>query len=585
MARATESDLSTVFAEFSRGRFDSGAPLSIIGGGEPGGKARGLADIRGALETTLDGRRYTGLTVDIPALAVLGTEAFDEFLKDNRLEEAVASDLPDDRLASAFQRAELPFSILGDLRALVNEVHSPLAVRSSSLLEDACTSPFAGVYSTKMIPNAGYDADARFRDLTQAVKFVYASTFSRLARDYRAATGHPEGEEKMAVILQELVGKRYPGRYYPELSGVARSYNYYPMGPGKPEDGVVSLALGLGKTVVDGGRCWTYSPAAPRVDPPFGSVEQLLKETQTEFWAVNMGEAPAFDPMRETEYLLSENLTAAERDGALRYLASTYSPLSGRLSMGLPFAGPRALTFAPLLILGDPPLNDVIVEILRICEATSGGPVEIEFAMTFDPHRFRFLQVRAMPGALEETHIEAGEATGDGTLVAGGMALGNGTVDTLTDIVYTKPEVFDLRHTSRMVSELETLNRRLVAAGRPYVLIVLGRLGTTDPWLGIPIRWAGISGARVVVEAAQDNVRVELSQGSHFFHNLMSLGVKYFNLSFSGDHHIDWDWLKLQPASEETGFLRHLRLTSPVVVKVDGRSTRGVILKPRASAP
>jgi Pyruvate phosphate dikinase, AMP/ATP-binding domain len=580
MAKSPETDLSDVFAEFARGRFDSGAPLSTIGGGAPGGKARGLADIRGALEAGLDTSRYPGITVDIPALAVLGTDVFDEFLKDNDLAKTTGSDLADDRLASAFQKGDLPFSVLGDLRALVNQVDSPLAIRSSSLLEDARTSPFAGVYGTKMIPNAAYDADARFRALTQAVKFVYASTFARLAKDYRAATGHAEGEEKMAVIIQELVGKRYPGRFYPELSGVARSFNYYPMDPARPQDGVVSLALGLGKTIVDGDRCWTYSPAAPRVDPPFGSVERLLKESQTQFWAVNMGEPPAFDPIRETEYLLSENLTAAERDGTLRYLVSTYSPLSGRLSMGLPFPGPRALTFAPLLILGEPPLNDLIVDVLRTCEAQVGGPVEIEFAMTFEPHRFRFLQVRAMPGALQETRIDPEEQEGERTLVAGGMALGNGALDTVTDIVYTVPETFDLKDTAAMAAELEAINRRMVQSGLPYLLIVLGRLGTTDPWLGIPIRWAGISGARVVVEATQDNVRVELSQGSHFFHNVMSLGVKYFNLSLSGLRRIDWDWLAQQPAVEETRFFRHLSLHSPLLVKVDGRSSRGVILKP-----
>ena len=581
MIRPTETDLTHVFAEFSRGRFDSRSPLSILGGGEPGGKARGLADVRGALEAGLHADRPAGIAVDIPALAVLGTDVFDAFLKDNHLAETAASDISDDRLASAFQKADLPFHVLGDLRALVNQVQAPLAIRSSSLLEDARAAPFAGVYNTKMIPNASYDADARFRELTQAIKFVYASTFSRLAKDYRAATGYADSDEKMAVIVQELVGKRYPGRHYPELSGVARSYNYYPMAPARPEDGVVSLALGLGKTIVDGGRCWTYSPAASRVDPPFGSVEKLLKESQTEFWAVNMGEPPEFDPIRETEYLVSESLSEAERDGTLRYLVSTYSPLSGRLSIGMPFPGPRALTFAPLLILEDPPVNEVIGDVLKTCETAVGNPVEIEFAMTFEPHRFRFLQIRAMPGALQETRLEAEELEGERVLVSGGIALGNGVVDTLTDIVFTRPDAFDLKHTAAMATELEGLNRGLVRAGRPYVLVVLGRLGTTDPWLGIPIRWAGISAARVVVEAAQEKARVELSQGSHFFHNLMSLGVKYFNLPFSGPHRLDWDWLGRQPAYEETRFFRHLRLPRPVLVKVDGRSSRGVILKPK----
>jgi len=583
MAEDRRPPLSTVFAEFSRGRFDSQAPLSIIGGGEPGGKARGLAGVRAALEACLSRGRFPQIAVDIPALAVLGTAVFDEFLADNALEETAAQDLADERMASAFQRCDLPFSILGDLRALVNEVRSPLAVRSSSLLEDARVSPFAGVYSTKMIPNAAYDADARFRELTQAIKFVYASTFSRLAKDYRAATGHAEGEEKMAVIIQELVGQRYPGRFYPELSGVARSINHYPTGPAHPADGVVSLALGLGKTIVDGGRCWTYSPAAPQVSPPFGSVEGLLKESQIEFWAVNMGEPPAYDPTRETEYLVRENLASAERDGSLRYLASTYNRLSGRLSIGLPFAGPRALTFAPLLALGEPPLNDLVVDVLKCCEAELDGPVEIEFAMTFDPHHFRLLQVRPMPGGRGQTPIDPQEMDGVRTLVAGGTALGNGVLEGLTDIVYTVPETFNLQNTVDMATELERLNRRLVESGRPYLLIVLGRLGTTDPWLGIPIRWAGISGARVVVEVAQDNARVELSQGSHFFHNVMSLGVKYFNLPFTGSRTIDWNWLGAQPAVEETRHFRHVRLSRPLVAKVDGLTSQGVVLKPAES--
>jgi hypothetical protein len=252
--------------------------------------------------------------------------------------------------------------------------------------------------------------------------------------------------------------------------------------------------------------------------------------------------------------------------------------------MGLPFPGPRALTFAPLLVLEDPPLNALLLDVLRICEAHVGGPVEFEFAMTFDPHRFRFLQVRAMPGAMGAAKIDEEELTGGGALVAGGKALGHGIVDTIQDLVYTVPGKFNLKDTAAMAIELEAINRRLLAARRPYVLIVLGRLGTTDPWLGIPIRWAGISGARVVVEAAQDRARVELSQGSHFFHNLVSLGVKYFNLSFSGDGRIDWDWLEAQTPEEETLFFRRVRLPSPVTVKLDGRTTRGVILKPRASA-
>jgi hypothetical protein len=459
-------------------------------------------------------------------------------------------------------------------------VHTPLAIRSSSLLEDSKHEPFAGVYATKMIPCNRYDADARFHQIVEAVKFVYASTYTQGAKDYRTAISHKNEDERMAVIIQQLVGRRHPGRFYPELSGVARSYNFYPVGSARPEEGVVSLALGLGKTIVDGGLCWSYSPAYPKVEPPFGSVDKLLKGTQTKFWVVNMNEPTEYDPTRETEYLLLDDLPLAERDGTLRYVASTYSPLSGRLSIGTGFPGPRVLTFAPLLVLEEIRLNELLIVLLKLCESAFGAPVEIEFAMTFDPLWFGFLQVRTMEFFHEETHIDPQELESDRVLVSTESAMGNGVVDSICDIVYTRPEAFDLKHTSAMVPELEKMNRKLVSSGRPYLLIVLGRLGTTDPWLGIPIKWAKISGARVVVEATQENVRVELSQGSHFFHNIVNLGVKYFNLPFNRPHKIDWGWLKSQATLEETTYLRHMRLPQPLEVKVDGRRGLGVINKP-----
>ncbi len=567
------------FADFNRNFLDPATPISKIGQGELGGKASGLAHIRGILRTKLNFDKFPGITIDIPSLAVVCTDVFDAFMQNNDLYKIAYSDLSDDHIAHATQKADLPFEVLGDLRALVEQVHTPLAIRSSSLLEDAQHEPFAGIYATKMIPNDLYDPDVRFRQLVEAIKFVYSSTFFGTAKQYRKAIGHKDEEEKMAVIIQELVGKRHHTFFYPELSGVARSYNYYPTGPSKPKEGVVNLALGLGKTIVDGGLCWWYSPAHPKVQPPFGSVEELLDATQTEFWGVNMGEPLEYDPAKETEHLLLGDLSTAERDGTLRYLASTYSPLSGRLSIGTGFPGPRALTFAPILILEEIPLNNLVFDLLEICQTTMGSPVEIEFAMTLNPHRFAFLQVRTMMSPFGETHIEIAELNGEEILVATENALGNGIIGTIQDIVYTKPESFDLKHTMAMVPELERLNRHLLDEGRPYLLMALGRLGTTDPWLGIPINWGKISGAKVVVEATQDNVRVELSQGSHFFHNIISLGVKYFTLPISSKHEIDWDWLGLQEIVEETQFLRHLRLPKPLLVKVDGRSSRGVIYK------
>ncbi len=361
-----------------------------------GGKAQGLASIRQALISNLNPADFPGITIDIPQMAVVGTDVFDDFMRQNDLEEIAYSDLPDDRISHAFQKADLPFEVLGDLRALVEQVHTPIAVRSSSLLEDAKHKPFAGVYVTKMIPNREYDPDIRFRQLVEAIKFVFASTFSKTAKNYRTAVGHRVEDEKMAVIIQKIVGRRNYSRFYPELSGVARSYNYYPLRPAGPEDGVVNLALGLGKTIVDGGISWTYSPAYPKIEPPFGSVKELINGTQTEYWTVNMGKQLEYDPINETEYLLLDNIVTAETDGSLRYLSSTYNQQSGRLTVGTGFKGPRALTFAPLLVLQELPLNQLIVKLLSICEQALNTPVEIEFAMTFDPNLFGFLQVRSM---------------------------------------------------------------------------------------------------------------------------------------------------------------------------------------------
>jgi len=567
------------FSVFKRDFMDPDAPLKFIGAGSLGGKAQSLAFMQGILKSEWTGPRISGIAAGIPPLVVIRSGVFDAFMASNQLYEIALSNLPDDRIAHAFQKADLPFEVLGDLRALIESAHTPLAVRSSSLLEDALKEPFAGIYGTKMIPNNVFDPDVRFRGLVEAVKFVFASTFFEEARDYHLATGHNIRDEKMAVIIQQVVGKRYHNRFYPELSGVARSYNYYPVGRAKPEDGVVNLALGLGKTIVDGGITWTYSPALPDADPPFRSAEETLDLTQTTFWAVNMGEPAGYDPIKETEYLLQENLMEADADGTLPYLASTYSVQDDRLTMGTGTNGPRALTFAPLLKLDTIPFNPAVIRLLQICEKALGAEVEIEFAMTFNPHRLNLLQVRPMAAPTESLEIPDSELTGENVLGACRTALGHGRVDTLRDIIYVKPEVFDLSHSEAVVPELERLNHKMLTQGKLYVLIVLGRLGTNIPWLGIPANWGQVSGARVIVEAARESINVELSQGSHYFHNIINLGVKYFCMPHSNVYKIDWAWLNLQKLVEETPYLRHVELVRPVIVKVDGKSRKGVILK------
>ena len=554
--------------------------ICSIDGGSFGGKAQGLVSINKVLKDQFPQEEYPEFPVSIPSMYVLCTDMFDKFMAKNDLYSLAYSDASDQRIGHAFQQGDLPFEALGPLRELINQSRNPLAVRSSSLLEDREQEPFAGVYATKIIPNSQFDAQLRFRRLTQAIKYVYASLYFREARDYLKVTGHELEEEKMAVIVQKVHGGKHGTLFYPEISGVARSYNFYPMERVKHEDGVVHLALGLGKTIVDGGISWSYSPVRPQVKPPYRTVDELLKITQTRFWAVNLGEPARYDPLQETEYLIYEDLTRAEEHGTLKYLASTFDPYANRLTIGTAGKGPRVLTFGRILELEEIPLNDIVKKLLALCEQVLGAPVEIEFAVTLDPLRFGFLQVRPMTVMKEIIHVEDQELSRPDNLLASREVLGNGIDHSLKDIIYVRPENFQTKDTQAIARELARFNRGLVEEGKSYLLIVFGRLGTTDPWLGIPIQWGDVSGARAVVETTREDFNVVLSQGSHYFHNLTSLGVYYFSLPADSDHRIDWQWLEKQNLVNETDLLRHIRLSDPLKIKVDGRKGAGLIQKP-----
>ncbi len=563
---------------------EDGGAFTFLGSGELGGKASGLAGVRTALLERFPEGRYRDLQVDIPRMTVLRTGIFEELVSTAGLEELAGSEEPDPSIARRFLRQELPAAVVGDLFSLISASHEPLAIRSSSLFEDALEQPLAGVYLTKMIPNNQPGAEERFRRLLEAVKLVYASTYFRDAREYCRARGLAARRERMAVIIQEIVGSRFAGRFYPTVSGVARSWNYYPTGHARAEDGIASLALGLGKTIVDGGAVWSYSPAYPSAPPPYPSTAALLKSTQTRFWAVNMGAEPAYDPTRETEYLLHEELARAEEDGALAYVTSTYDPGSDRLVMGISRPGPRVLDFAPLLKGGLAPLNELVVELLSDCAAATGGPVELEFALRLDPARgvpprFGLLQVR--PTGVREAEVEVDlEGIGAGRLLlASERVMGNGIVEDLRRIVYVKPDSFRAEETAGMVAELAECNRRCLEEGEPYLLLGFGRWGSSDPWLGVPASWSQLSGARVVVEAAAAGMEPDPSQGSHFFHNILSAGVLYFTVDRAGSRRIDWAWMESQPALQETQHLKMVRCRSPLTVMVDGRRGQGVVLK------
>jgi pyruvate phosphate dikinase-like enzyme len=563
---------------FARRFFEPGRGLARIGAGGLGGKALGLFAAHQALARHPDALSGLPFALDIPALVVLGTEVFEAFLERNRLAPLVAEEPADDRIAHAFTRADLPAEIVGDLRAIANEVRQPLAVRSSSALEDARGQPFAGVYGTKMVPGSQKDPDARFRALVDAVKFVYASAFFHEARAYRRATGHSAFDERMAVVVQEVVGRAHGDRYYPDVSGVARSYNFYPTGTARPEDGVVHLALGLGKTIVDGGLCWSFSPAQPRAVPPFNSPRDLVQQTQSRFWAVHTGPPPAYDPMAETEYLVEKGLAAAEDDETLRLTASTYDPRSERLVAGIGRPGTRVLDFAPLLVHDEVPLVSAIRRLLELGETAANGPAEIEFALVLPrdgPGRVCLLQVRPILVPGESVEVLEEELSGAGVLVASLSSLGNGRHE-VRDLLFVDPRTFEARLTPDVAREIEVLNRDLLDAGRPYLLIGFGRWGSSDPWLGIPVRWDQIAGARGIVEAGRPGMRPEPSQGSHFFHNLSSFEVLYFTVPDGEAAGIDWEWLQGQEPATRTDHVRHVRTERPIVLKVDGRSRRGL---------
>lgn len=572
-----------IVKKFDRDEIERDKNFSYIGEGSFGGKANGLIFIRDRLEENFSPTEFPDIRLNIPRMIVLRTDVFDAFMQRNNLFDIAFSEGEDGHIASEFMRADLPAEILGDLRFIIEKIHLPLAVRSSSMLEDAKYEPFAGIYATKMIANNQPEPDERFRKLIEAIKFVYASTYFKVSKDYFRASSHRIENEKMAVIIQEVVGESHVGRFYPNISGVARSYNFYPFGRAVPEDGVVNLALGLGKTIVDGGKVWWYSPEYPNSVPPYANPGDLLKNSQLKFWAVNMSPIVDYDPIEETEHLCHCELNDADYDGTLNFLASTYDISSRRFVMGAGINGPRLINFSRLLTMNEFKFNDFIKKLMAVCSETYDGPVEIEFAATINGKdhkmRFAFLQVRPMTVSAEHVEVYRDEMKGNSILVASDRVLGNGLIDGVKDIVYVMPEKFDKHDTLKIVREIESINRKLVKNKLPYLLIGFGRWGSSDPWLGIPVEWSQISGAKAVVESTLFDINVEPSQGSHFFHNLTSFNVSYFSITFDGEFKIDWDWLEQHSPVEQMEFIRHIKLEQPLIIKIDGKKGRGVIKK------
>lgn len=569
---------------FVRSFFQDPAIFSRIGGGSIGGKARGLAFIDRVLHEKLDPGRFPGIEISIPKTVVLGTEVFDEFLKENQLLDFALGEMSDIRIINRFLHAALSARVVGDLRDLMAELRAPLAVRSSSLLEDALYQPFAGIYATKMIPNNLTDTDSRFLSLVNAIKFVYASTYFQRAKAYIRATGHRPEEERMAVVIQEVVGRRHGERFYPDLSGVARSYNYYPVGHARPQDGVVNLALGLGKTIVDGGTSLIFTPAYPNVLPQLYDRKSIFENSQRHFYAIDLSQSSSTSFTEEDQYLKQYDLRAAEDDGVLNFLASTYDFESDCLRDGLNSPGPRVISFAHILKNEVLPLAKILEFLLPMSAGAMACPVEMEFACILDPQnalpaRFGFLQVRPMvsPDSLVKVEISAHDLRQ--TVVSTRQALGNG-IQQVRDIVYVRPEAFDAAKTREIAAEVAQANAIMEAQGRRFLLIGPGRWGSSDPWLGVPVDWSQITQVQAIVEVALPNMNVDPSQGSHFFQNMTSLGIGYFTIPLDPNvGTVDWDWLNSQPGSWESPHLRLLSFAEPLEIRIDGRTGQGVILK------
>ena len=572
----------TLVADFDPETFDPKSNFfTRVGGGSLGGKARGLAFVRFLLNYHAVTRRFPGVKIGVPQAMVLATDVFDEFLHANDLNAFALECQDDSELRYRFLGAKLPDHVIASLETFLDSVTWPLAVRSSSLLEDSQYQPFTGVYDTFMLPNDSPSRDERLHQLTTAILRVYASTFSKGAKDYLHATPYRLEQEKMAVVIQRVVGGVHGSRLYPDFSGVARSRNFYPLPGRRPEDGIAVVALGLGRGVVDGERCLSFCPRDPQHILQFSSVGDILANSQREFWAVELGEhaATGGEAMRESRF----GLDVAERDGALFAVGSTYSHENNAIYDGLSRPGVRLVTFAPILKHGRFPLSDVLMLLLEMGQHGMNRPAEIEFAARLsnnddEPHEFAFLQMRPLTLTSEEETPDVDEPDTAKLLCESPRVLGNGTIGDLHDVVVVDFHRFDRSKSVEAAAEVAKFNARLLAEGRPYLLIGVGRWGSTDPWLGIPVTWDQIAGARVIVETGFRDFRVTPSQGSHFFQNLTSFQVGYFTVN-EGEGMVDWDWLGTQEKIG-TGLVQHLRFDDPVVVKMDGRASRGIIYKP-----
>jgi hypothetical protein len=575
-----------VIAKFDKTSFDEYQSFSRIGNGSIGGKARGLAFINSIIKTNKLFNKFPDVLITIPRTVVLSTDAFDEFMEKNNLYSVALSDLPDEEILARFIKAELPGWVYQDFYAFLSvSKNVPIAVRSSSKLEDSYYQPFAGIYSTYMIPRVP-DNKQMVQFLSEAIKEVYASVYYRESKAYMAATANVIDEEKMGIILQEVCGNTHGDIYYPTFSGVARSINYYPIGSEKVEDGIANVGFGLGKLIVEGGLSLRFSPKHPRKILQLSSPEMAIRNTQKDFYALDLNSGSFVPSTDDGVNILKLGIKDAGNDNVMKYIASVYDQNNHMLYDGIGRPGKRIITFSGILQHKKFPLAEILDTLLDLGSQEMNNPIEIEFAANLEtppgtPAIFNFLQIRPIVNNDQSVNLDIDNIKSEQAVVMSDSALGNGVFKGIKDLVYVKPEAFNAAFSEKIAIDVEKINLKFVKENKGYVLIGPGRWGSSDPWLGIPVKWPQISAARLIVESGLKNYRIDPSQGTHFFQNLTSFRVGYFTINpFIRDGYYNVEWLNSQPAVYEDEYLRHVRFPKSFEILIDGRRHKGVILKP-----
>ena len=577
-----------VMTDFSQQKFEFDSSYTKIGSESLGGKGRGIAFIRTLLARYGFDQKYPDVKLTVPSTVAIGTDEFDKFITNNKLQKFLKNDIDfsDSDIAKKFIKGNLSDDLKKKLRVILKNMKKPIVVRSSSLLEDSQNYPFAGMYSTYMLPNNHKDENVRLKQLCQAIKLVFSSVFYKDAKSYFESTSAKIEEEKMAVIIQELIGDDHNGRFYPTFSGVAQSYNYYPISHQKREEGVVSLAVGLGYSVVGGEKVLRFSPKHPDIITDFSNTESILKNSQKELYVLNINKSKIGLSEKEETTLEKINISDIANDGTLEHVVSTYDKNDGMIRDGFSENGPLVITFAGILKYNVFPLASILIDIIDAGQKSMGSPVEIEFAVNFDsenkkPPIFAIIQIRPIIISQEISQINWDEKNIDKNkiLIESNKALGNGAINDVMDIIYVAPLTFDSSKTVEIAKEIGIINKTLKET--PYVLIGPGRWGTKDRWLGIPVNWNEISNVKAMVETAFEDYNIKPSQGTHFFQNIISRGIGYINIDLNKkESWIDWNWLKEQKAKNQLNFVKHIKLQKPLLIRLDGRNGKALILKP-----